>query len=163
MAKQLMLVRHGKATHGFSEKSDFDRKLTESGRQDAIEMALKVKDSQFFPELIISSPAARALETAIRFANVWKSPVEAISRDISIYEADTKSLLDVIVNIDDNYEKVALFGHNPGITDLASYLAGANSPDMPTAAVVWIEFAVEEWKYISQDTGTILLFDYPQS
>jgi phosphohistidine phosphatase len=163
MPKQLMLVRHGKATHGFSEKSDFDRRLTDSGRRDAREMALKIKGKDFFPELLISSPAARALETAIQFADVWASPADSIRRDISIYEADTKSLLDVVLNIDDNLDKVTLFGHNPGITDLASYLTGANSPAMPTAAVVWIEFPFEEWKFISQETGTILLFDYPRT
>lgn len=156
-----MLVRHGKATHGFSEKSDFDRKLTASGRRDATVMALKIKEKEFFPELLISSPAARALETAVQFAEVWASPADVIKRDISIYEADTKSLLNVVVNIDDTLDKVALFGHNPGITDLANYLTGAEGPDMPTSAVVWIEFPVEEWKYISQETGTILLFEYP--
>lgn len=161
MPKQLMLVRHGKATHGFSENSDFDRKLTISGRQDATEMALKIKQKEFFPELIISSPAARAIETAEQFAEIWTSAAEAIHRDISIYEADTKSLLEVLVNIDDDLDKVALFGHNPGITDLASYLTGATGLEMPTSAVVWIEFPVEEWKYISQDTGTLLLFEYP--
>jgi phosphohistidine phosphatase len=162
MPKQLMLVRHGKATPGFSGQSDFDRKLTESGQQDAFQMASRIRNKDFFPELLITSPAARALETALKFSEVWQSPGE-ITTDITIYEADSRHLLDVINNISDSVDSVALFGHNPGITDFASYLTGADIPDMPTSAVVWIEFPFEEWKYISQQTGTMLLFDYPGS
>jgi phosphohistidine phosphatase len=163
MPKQLVLVRHGKAAHGSTGQSDFDRELKASGQTDAMEMALKFKKEKFFPDLLISSPAARALATAVQFAKVWDLPAEAIETNIAVYEADTKSLFDVVMNIEDSFDKVALFGHNPGLSDLVSYLTGTEYLDLPTSAVVWIEFPVEEWKDISQHTGTILIVDYPKS
>ena len=162
MEKRLFLIRHGKANHPLQGASDFTRTLAESGEVDVRKMAGKLKLKDLVPEILVSSPAVRALSTATGFAEVWKSPV-AIHTESSIYEAEVRSLLKVVNSLDNDYQSAAIFGHNPGNTELANYLSNVNIPNIPTAGVVIIDFPMEDWKYLTYESGTILLFDFPKS
>jgi len=162
MAKRLYLVRHGKANHPLQGASDFTRTLAESGENDVRRMAEKLQREDLVPDFLVSSPAVRALSTATGFAEVWKSSL-AIRIEPSIYEAEVRSLLKVINNLDNDYQSAALFGHNPGITELANYLSNVSIPNIPTAGIVIIDFPIDDWKYLTYESGTILLFDFPKS
>jgi phosphohistidine phosphatase len=162
MEKRLFLIRHGKANHPAQGASDFTRTLAESGETDVRRMAEKLKNMDIVPDILVSSPAARALSTATGFAEVWKSPV-AIRTEPSIYEAEVRNLLKVVNNLNNRYPSAAIFGHNPGITELANYLSNVNIPNIPTAGVVVIEFPMDDWKYLTYESGTILLFDFPKT
>jgi phosphohistidine phosphatase len=161
--KQLLLVRHGKSESGNAHLKDFDRPLNPRGHRDAPEMALRLVQKHFVPEVLISSPALRALTTASHFEQVWHRRVEQIKQDISIYEAEIPALLKVVNDIGNRYKRAALFGHNPGFTDLANYLTDANIFNVPTCGIVLIEFAVDDWKEISAGTGKLVEFDYPKN
>jgi phosphohistidine phosphatase len=163
MAKRLFLIRHGKANDGLRGSSDFTRTLTESGAADASMMAERLKDEGLVPEHLVSSPAARALSTAQRFASAWGIPAADITTELWIYEADVQSLLAVLNKLDNAYQSVALVGHNPGITEFANYLTDEGIPDLPTSGVVVIDFPFNDWRQLSQQTGDVLLFDYPKS
>jgi phosphohistidine phosphatase len=162
MEKRLFLIRHGKANHPLQGASDFTRTLAESGEIDVRKMAEKLKLKDLVADALVSSPAVRALSTATAFADVWKSPV-AIETEPHIYEAEVRTLLRVVNNLDNEYHSAAIFGHNPGITELANYLSSVNVPNIPTAGVVIIDFPIEDWKYLTYESGTILLFDFPKS
>jgi phosphohistidine phosphatase len=164
MAKRLLLIRHGKANDSLPGSSDFTRTLTESGIADVYKMAERLKNNLEVPEVVISSPAARALSTALRFSEAWGLPPADISTDLSIYEAEMKTLLAVANKIDNSFQSAAIFGHNPGITEFANYLTSDDGiPNMPTCSVVVIDFPFDDWEQLSYQTGTILLFDYPKS
>lgn len=163
MAKQLLLVRHGKSDRGFQQIKDFDRPLNHKGNKNAVCMAEKLIKKQLTAQLIVSSPANRALSTARHFAQVWGIPETDIITDQSIYEADTRELLAVVNKLPDTFDSVALFGHNPGITDFANYLADANISNMPTSGCVRIEFDIDDWAEASYHTGTMLIFDFPKN
>ncbi|RZM26447.1 MAG: phosphohistidine phosphatase, partial [Pedobacter sp.] len=79
MAKQLILVRHGKAENQLPDSSDFDRKLTNRGRRDATEMAERLKARSIKPSYLFSSPAPRALETGEIFSRVWDLDPQTIT------------------------------------------------------------------------------------
>lgn len=162
MAKQLLLVRHGKAEAYRSASSDFERALTRIGHEDAADMASRFIEKGVLPDRIISSPANRALTTAKHFAKIWNISSESIKTDESIYEAKVKDLLTIINGFDDSCERIAMFGHNPSFTELANYLVDDGMVDIPTAGLVWIEFPFDSWSMISGSTGTLLLFDYPR-
>jgi phosphohistidine phosphatase len=162
MGKRLFLIRHGKANHPYQGASDFTRTLANSGEADVRRMAEKLKIMDLVPEILVSSPAVRALSTATAFAEIWKSPVP-IRTEPSIYEAEVRSLFKVANNLDKRYPSVAIFGHNPGITELANYLSNVNIPNIPTAGVVIIDFPIDDWKYLTYESGTILLFDFPKN
>ncbi len=162
MSKRLILVRHGKSDHR-QDIHDFDRPLNHRGHKNAVEMAERLQVKNLIPELLVSSPALRALTTAGHFAETWTTPVSAIQKKESIYEANTTALLQVVNQLDNQFNKIALFGHNPGFTDLANYLSDSNLYNIPTAGVVMMDFEAQDWKEVSFHTGTMLLFDYPKN
>jgi len=161
MSKQLILIRHGNAKYANYGIPDFDRTLDATGISEAQEMAFRLKNRHLVPELLISSPAIRAISTARIFAGIWnKEPEEILSKDV-IYESSTSSLLRVVNGLQDEVESVALFGHNPELSAFAGYLTGDDSYSMVTCAVVIINFEAERWELLSSGLGTMLLFDYP--
>ncbi len=163
MAKQLILVRHGKSDWAGTGISDFDRPLNHRGNKNAVEMAERLSRKNLVAELIVSSPAKRALTTAQHFSNVWNMPVKNIQKEPSVYEANTRALLDVVSQLNNDYDRIALFGHNPGLTDFVNYLTDGHVYNLPTAGVVVIDFPFEDWLLVSQHTGTLLIIDYPKS
>lgn len=163
MAKQLLLVRHGKSDRGFQQIKDFDRPLNHKGNKNAICMAEKFLKKDTLPSLLVSSPAIRALSTAQHFSRVWDIPQEAIQEEMSVYEAGTRDLLDVVCKLPDEHEMIALFGHNPSITNFANYVSDAKISNIPTAGAVLISFDADHWAEVSIHTGTMLLFDFPKN
>ena len=163
MAKQLLLIRHAKSDWGNASLSDFDRPLNKRGKANAPEMAERLMKQKIVPQLVVSSPALRALTTAKFFTDTWQMPLKNIQLEPSIYEASVKTLLSVINNLDNKYDKIALFGHNPGFTDFVNYLSNANIYNVPTCGVVLLEFQADDWAEVSSGTGTLIDFDYPKS
>lgn len=162
MAKQLIVVRHGKSDQGTYGMSDFDRTLNHRGNKNAHEMAERITQKNIIPEQIVSSPAVRALTTAKHFADVLRIPHNDIQLEASIYEANTTALLKVINRLNNDFERIALFGHNPGLTELVNYLADAKLYNLPTAGVVVIDFPFDDWSMVSQHTGSLFFFDSPK-
>lgn len=161
MAKNLLLVRHGKSDWGNLALKDFDRPLNKRGKQNAPEMADRLLKKDFKFDTMLSSPAKRAKSTAKYFAEAYY--VETIQYEASIYEANTNTLLRVINALDDSAETVIMFGHNPGFTDLANELSDADIYNIPTAGMVLISFPFDSWKMVSRGTGDLVFFDYPKN
>lgn len=162
MAKQLLIIRHGKSDWAEAGMADFDRPLNHRGNKNAPEMAERVIRKDLVPELVVSSPANRALSTAAHFSGTWQMPLENIQQEPSIYEANVTTLLKVVNLLSNAVDRVALVGHNPGLTDFVNYLADAHIYNLPTAAVVVIDFPFDDWSEISQHTGSLFLFDCPK-
>ena len=160
--KQLIVVRHAKSDWGNPDLRDFDRPLNKRGKANAPEMAHRLVNKNIKPQLIVSSPALRAITTAKFFADTWQMSLAEIQEESRIYEANVNTLLKVINNFDNNYDQIAMFGHNPGLTDLVNYLDG-HVYEMPTCSVVILEFQFDDWAMISEGTAKVLLFDYPKS
>lgn len=162
MTRTLILIRHGKSDWANAQLSDFDRPLNARGDKNAPEMAARMLTKKQIPELILSSPALRAASTAKHFTKVWKKNPEEIQFEADIYEANTTNLLNIVNSVNNDYNKVALFGHNPGLTDFANYLSDGNIYNIPTSGVVFIEFDTNSWSEISYHTGRLIDFDYPK-
>ncbi|MHA4896113.1 SixA phosphatase family protein [Pedobacter sp. PWIIR3] len=161
--KHLLLVRHGKSEWGNAHLQDFDRPLNPRGHRDAPEMAKRILQKGLVPQLMVSSPALRAITTARHFEQIWYRTTHPITQNENIYEADIPSLLEVVNNLDNAYQSVVIFGHNPGFTDFANYLSNANIYNIPTCGVVLLEFPTDDWQEIGSDSGTLIDFDYPKS
>ena len=163
MAKQLLLIRHAKSDWGNPSIRDFDRPLNKRGHTNAPEMAERMVNQNIYPDLVSSSPALRALTTAKYFAKEWNINENNIQTDKNIYEADLKTLLNVVNRFDNKHNTIAMFGHNPGLTDFANYLCDANIYNMPTCSIVILEFSFDDWHLVSSSTAKVVLFDYPKS
>ncbi len=97
------------------------------------------------PDLLVSSHATRALSTARTFAHYLDYPMERMRLSEQIYEAGAGMLMDYIAWLPDSARNVAMFGHNPGFTDLVNLLTDEELKNIPTCGIVMIELPVEQW------------------
>lgn len=162
MAKQLLLIRHAKSDWGNFDLKDFDRPLNQRGLQNAPEMGERLFIKNILPDGIVSSPALRAITTAQLMANKIAFNSEEIIQNPNIYLANDQQLLSIVTSLNNNLNIVALFGHNPGITDFANYLTHTNIYNLPTCGMVYISFDTDNWKTVSGGTGQLLWDDYPK-
>ena len=148
--KTLFIVRHGKSSWDFQEISDVDRPLKERGVRNSYEMADKLKSEGMIPEIILSSPACRAFHTAVIFMRVFNLPEDRFFVKNGLYLADTKVILHVISQTGNEINKLMIFGHNPGFTDIVNSLSTLNIANVPTTGVVALNFGSTEWKNIGR-------------
>lgn len=161
--KILVIVRHGKSSWDYPGVSDIDRQLKERGIKDAYDMASRVQKKAFRPECILSSPALRALHTAIIFSRVLEFPADEIIINQDIYLSEADRILSVINETDDSLNSLMIFGHNPGFTELVNYLTELEIDNLPTSGVVIIRFNTDRWKGISRKCHSVEYFDYPHN
>ncbi|MDD3762119.1 MAG: histidine phosphatase family protein [Nevskiales bacterium] len=158
----LTLVRHAKSSWDYPELSDFERPLNDRGRRDAPRMAAYVRKLLDRPDRMVSSPALRAITTARLFAETLGIDPRHIDVRPRIYEASADSLLTLVQLLDDGDSHVMLFGHNPGMTDLAHALARCSFDDMPTCAVAQIGFDATLWSDVTERSGTLRHYAVPK-
>ena len=162
--KQLLIVRHSKSDKNDPFLEDFDRPLNERGHKNAREMAQRLVKQQIIPQKILSSPALRALTTANYFADELGIDQSEVIRNKNIYEASASTLLKIINGLNDNADFIAMFGHNPGFSELAYQLSNnAGLDSLPTTGMALIEFPFDSWNLVSSGTGKLLLFDFPKN
>jgi phosphohistidine phosphatase len=161
--KILILVRHAKSSWKDASLADRDRPLNKRGKRDAPEMGRRLAARGAAPDLIVSSPAARALATARIIAEAVGYPVDAIREDERLYLASPAELLEAIRDLDDGYDRVFLFGHNPGLTELVNELSEPAVDNVPTCGLVELRLAAERWADLSPDTVRRVSFDTPKS
>ena len=146
--KSLTLFRHAKTERESATGRDFDRRLAERGREDAPRVGEELRKLDLDYDLILSSPAARAAETA----EMAGLPVQYDER---IYDATTDELLSIVRNADASVNRLMMVGHNPGFERLASQLVGY-AVEMPTGCVVEIDLASDRWSEAG-NTGARLM------
>ena len=163
MPKKLLIVRHAKAEDADFKKPDFKRALSARGKNDAPRMAGRLVEKGIFPQKFVSSPALRAISTARYFAiELGIVPLEII-QESEIYDALTFNLLDLINNLDNDLDFIAVFGHNPSITELLNQLCNTYISNIPTCGMALMEFTFDSWKMISMGTGELIFFDFPKN
>ncbi len=156
----LLIMRHAKSDWDNPEISDFERPLNSRGLNTSPFMGNIIRKNFAIPDLIISSPAKRAKQTAIL---VKESA--GITRDIEyidrIYEASPTTLLNLSSNLQTIYRSVVLIGHNPGLENFIRILTGETHA-MPTAAIAKINLNIDEWSEIKPACGTLELIMRPK-
>ncbi|MBL7963337.1 MAG: histidine phosphatase family protein [Flavobacteriales bacterium] len=160
--KTLYLCRHAKSDRSVPTLDDFDRPLNTRGERNAPFMARVFKERGEPVDLLVSSPANRAITTARAFAQAMDIAEKDILQDRSIYLADHRVLLHVVNVLPPTADRVMLFGHNPGFTELVEYLSSEDIGNLPTCGIVRIDFPVKEWAAVTRDLGTLVWFDHPK-
>lgn len=161
--KKLLLIRHAKSDWSQGNLADSERTLNERGFKNAKMMAERLVCRGLIPQKVISSPAVRAKTTAELFCQTFEIPPTEIQYKEQVYEATSSVLMQVVNTIDDQYDFVALFGHNPGITNFIVNLCNSDIYNLPTCGMVLISFPFESWELISYETGFEKLYDYPKN
>jgi phosphohistidine phosphatase len=160
--KKLFLVRHAKSSWDYNELTDFERPLNKRGRRDAPFMAKLLSKQGVSPEVIISSPANRAITTARYFCDLLNYSFQNIVLEPKLYEASGEEILDVVFNIKDSVNNIMLFSHNPGLTDLADNLSAKPIDNIPTCGIVAFSFNIQSWEKINNNNSEMVFFEYPK-
>ena len=158
--KTLYVLRHAKSSWDNANLSDFERPLNERGMKAAPFMGETMARNNFQPELILSSPAARAKQTALLIKKAGRLEAE-IRYDERIYEASPLRLIEIITEIENEFDSIMLIGHNPGFEGLVRYLTGAFE-SMPTAALAVIDLNIDDWKATHPDCCTLRVLIRPK-
>jgi phosphohistidine phosphatase len=160
--KTLVLIRHAKSSWKDASLADRDRPLNGRGERDAPKMGRRLAAWAGAPDLVVSSPAVRALTTARFIAKGVGYPVKRIVEDERLYAGDRTELLDAIRGLDDRLDMVFLFSHNPGLTDLVNALSEEPVDNVPTCGVVKFRVDADYWANVRADTVQRIDFDYPK-
>jgi len=158
MTRQLLLLRHGKAGE-LKQGSDFDRPISDSGKRDAQRMATWIWRNDLAPDYVISSPAARALETARKACKAMGMGPQGIVEVRAVYQASANDLLQVLADVPQAARRVLLVGHNPGLKNLLAYLDAADG-DLPKGALAQLELP-DDWSRLPPACGHCLTLIRP--
>jgi phosphohistidine phosphatase len=161
--KTLILVRHAKSSWDAPGLSDFDRPLNERGKKDAPEMAKRLKEKGIEVDRFISSPAKRARRTAKYFAEEFRQKKDDILLVDALYGANISVFRKVVSELENKYDAVALFSHNPDITEYAASLTNVKVDDMPTCAMFAVQAETNDWAEFDSAEKKFLFFDYPKN
>lgn len=161
MKRTLLLVRHAKSNWDGVALPDKERPLADRGKRDAPMMGKRLAKRQVKPDLILSSPAHRALSTAEIIANELGYKAKDIVVDDRLYATNAETLLAVIGALSDKLKCVMLFGHNPEFTELAHRLSNEVTV-MPTCAVAQFTFESKSWSTIGAVKPEKAVLDYPK-
>ena len=160
--KHLHITRHGKSSWDYEDISDIDRPLNNRGINNSYMMAKRLLDKEVIPDLLISSPATRALSTAVIFMRVMNLPSGILQINEDIYMGYIDELAEIISSLDNKYSNVMLFGHNPAFTTLANRFLTVSVDNIPTAGIVSMSFEINSWKDIDEAVPELEIFDYPK-
>lgn len=162
--KRLFLVRHAKSDWSHVGLKDIHRSLNKRGYENADKMAKKLVDTKQKIDLIISSPAIRAISTSLIFAHILNYSREKIEiKEHGIYESSTNDFINTIFSIKNRCSSAMIVGHNPTITAVANKLCSINTQNIPTTGIVAIEFKCEKWAEIAKENGRLVFFDFPKN
>ncbi len=161
--KTLLLVRHAKSSWDNTILKDFERPLNERGKHDAPLMAKRIKDNKIEIEAFVSSPAKRAKKTAALFMNEFGVKAKNLILVPSLYEAALENFYETVEHLKGKYDTVALFAHNPGITDFINSLQCSSVYDMPTCGVYAVKIKTKKWEEFREAEKEFLFFDYPKN
>jgi phosphohistidine phosphatase len=161
--KAVILVRHAKSSWDHIGLSDFDRPLNDRGKDDAPRMAKRLIDRSVVIDAFISSPAKRAKKTAALFIKEYNGDKENIILIDELYHAGPEAIYAAIEQAPATAGCIAIFSHNPGITEMANDLTNVRIDDMPTCSVFAVKAAIGDWAQFREAEKQYWFFDYPKS
>jgi phosphohistidine phosphatase len=160
--KALTLIRHAKSSRDDASLADKLRPLNERGLRDAPFIGRRLAEHGDKPDLIMASPAQRALTTAQMIADEVGYPRGAINIDDRLYDALADGLLVVIRGLDDRWQEVFLVCHNPAVVDLAGRLTSGKITEVPTCGIVTLTYDLPAWSGVGDTKPTDVRFDSPK-
>ncbi len=156
-------MRHAKSSWNNLSISDFDRPLNDRGKEDAPLMAKRMKDRKIKIDCFVSSPAKRAKTTAKVFMKSYDQDKKDLVLIPTLYEASINDFYNAIENMNDKFDSIAVFSHNPGITEFVNSLTSHTIDNMPTCGVFAVSIPVKKWIDFKNTSKELLFFDFPKN
>lgn len=147
--KTLYIVRHAKSSWDNPGLADYERPVLEKGKKRTKYVIDYLIDHHITIDLIISSHATRARQTASVIGNALNYPDDEIQISKAIYHGDIDSLLDHFYDLSDDVNSLMMVGHNPTFTTFANYFLDKKIDWLPTSGIVCIEFDTDKWENVT--------------
>jgi phosphohistidine phosphatase len=160
--KTLYLCRHAKSSWDDSRLTDEERPLTPKGISKTSLVSTWLRDQGVTPDLIISSHAVRAYNTAVIVSKALGYPVKEIRVEPKIYTGLYDKILDIIYSVPNDVRSLMIFGHNPTLSQLANLFLHPGIGEMGTSAVVAISFSTDRWEEVPLSKASRLFFVFPK-
>jgi phosphohistidine phosphatase len=160
--KTVYIVRHAKSSWENPLLPDDQRPLLEKGKKRTKKIIDFLLRQDVSVDLMISSHAVRALETAKILAHALRYPKENIRIDSRIYSTDGNGLFDEFNDLPEKSSSVMIIGHNPALTDFVNSFLDAKIDHLPTSGVFSITFRTERWEEVSNSEFTINFLIFPK-
>jgi phosphohistidine phosphatase len=160
--KTLLLARHAKSSWDNPDWTDFGRPLNTRGMRDAYHLASIMAKKNIKLDIVISSPAIRAITTAQVICEKMGYKFDGVKQDKGIYEIGNKYVTKLIADTDNSVSTMMIFGHNPDITSLVTFYSGQFFENMPTCGIICLKFNTDNWTDTLKENGEIVFFEYPK-
>ncbi|HLP96680.1 MAG TPA: histidine phosphatase family protein [Saprospiraceae bacterium] len=161
--RTLFLIRHAKSSWGNPGLRDFDRPLNDRGLHDGPKMAQLLVRENVLPDLLVSSPAKRAITTAQFFADAFGIAAADIRKEPNIYEAHPTEILRLISELPEEVKTVCIFGHNPTFTEVANLFSEDDIiENVPTCGIVKITTSAADWRSMYEGNSRITACYFPK-
>lgn len=161
--KELLVIRHGKSSWDDPDLDDHARPLARRGRKAAPTMGARLRERGAAPQRIVTSDAVRARATATGVAEAAGLGADAVDQEPRLYTTDEATVLEVVRDLDDRFERIAIVGHNPALHEFIHRMCDLRLGKLPTAAVVQLRFAVSRWSEVEWGSAGVVDYDYPKS
>ncbi len=161
--KRLTLLRHAKSSWDDVTLDDFDRPLAPRGRRSAPEMGRRLRAREEVPDLVLSSPAKRAITTARMACREMGYPESRIIEDRGLFHASANRIFEMVSSLETLAAHLMIVGHNPGFTDFANALGDARIDNLVTAGLFVVEFEIDDWGDLKAGDGRFVYYDYPRN
>jgi phosphohistidine phosphatase len=153
MMKFLILARHGTAQDRLKIRDDFERALTGKGKEECEFAGQRLKEMQVMPDLVMSSPATRALSSAIVISSKINYPQNKIISVSPLYEGKLRDIVSLLRSINNSITSVMLVGHNPLFDQLYAYLCERPSISIKKGGVAALILNISNWTELNKNTG----------
>lgn len=160
--KFLTLVRHAKSSWEQPDIDDMVRPLNPRGKESTILMGNWLHTQKIKPDAIISSPATRALHTALNIASWINFNKSRMDIDQAVYFGGTKAIMEKIASLDPALKDVLMVGHEPYLSELVNKLTGDELDKFPTCALYRIYWDTDSWEECLQKNGSKVTFMTPK-
>ena len=153
--KTILLLRHAKSSWKDAGQTDHARPLNKRGLRDSPRMGRLIAEQNLAPDLIVSSSAVRAMQSAKAVAEAIDDLTPLVEED-ELYLASPRAYIDTARYLEESFQRILFVGHNPGISELLNALTGCDTV-MPTAALAQIELSINQWRQLSPQTESRLV------
>ena len=161
MPRYIILFRHGKSDWNANYESDHNRPVSKRGTKAAKKMGRYLRNIDQVPDLIISSTALRARNTAEIAINAGKWSSKLVLEK-KIYESNVETLISIISKQSDEYNSICLVGHEPTFSSFIERCNNSTWSRFPTASMAQIDFNINSWYDINLKFGSLVWLIRPK-
>jgi len=161
--KRLTLIRHGNADWKNAGVADFDRPLNKRGIGESEAIGKLLLEQELVPDLLLASSARRTQQTSEIVARKLELAARRVKLTENLYLAPCEDILTIVRATGPRVQHLAIVGHNPGLSELAKFLAPKDVPipDLTTGAACTLTFAVRSWTSLAPPALRAVQYEPP--